>query len=212
MRKLILTAFIISTIAVQFPVSAASGEDPRWSFSLKGGQGDMQTENWDATYDKDIDFYGFEIGWKFVRQLGINLGVSYSRSKGTARTVSGRVSNDTVKTRLVPVDISCVLRLDFITDQIVVPYAAVGYTHMFYQTELNDDERTGDQSGYHLKGGIQFLLDLLEPYAAEKLKREWGIENTYLFAEYYLSKVDDFGSESIDLGSKGIVGGLVFEF
>lgn len=198
-------------MAMPFSISADSGEDPRWLFALKGGQGEMQMENWDSVYDENTEFVGIEIGWKIFRQLGINLGASYSSSKGKALTVSGRPSNDDVTTKLVPVDISCVYRLAFTKDQIVVPYAAGGYTHTFYQTELNDDERTGDQSGYHVKGGVLFLLDLLEPRAAKRMEA-WRVKNTYLFVEYYLSKVDDFGSENNDLGSKGIVGGLVLEF
>ena len=208
-----VTAFILLLMAaIPLPVSAESGDDPRWLFTLKGGQGEMQTENWETIYDEDINFGGIAIGWQFIRQLGINLGASYSRSKGMAKTISGRPSGDKVKTRLVPVDLSCVYRLAFIKDQIVVPYVAAGLTHTLYQTQLNDDQRTGGQSGYHVKGGIQFLLDLLDPTAAYTMKRDSRVENTYLFVEYYLSEVDDFGSESIDLGSKGVVGGLVFEF
>jgi opacity protein-like surface antigen len=172
----------------------------------------MQTENWESTYDENAKFFGIEYGWKFSRQLGINLGASYSRSKGKAKTITGRVSNDDVITQLVPIDISFVYRLAFTNNQIAVPYAAAGYTHTFYKTQLNDDERTGGQSGYHIKGGIQFLLDLLESRAANDMSRNWQVENTYLFVEYYMSKVDDFKSDSIDLGSKGILGGLVFEF
>ena len=212
MRMILVTAFFVLMMMVPFSVSADSEEDPRWSIALKGGQGEMQTENWETVYDENIEFGGIEFGWKFSQQLGINIGASYSRSTGKAKTESGRISIDDVKTKLVPVEISCVYRLVFANDQIFLPYVAGGYTHTFYKTQLNADERTGDQSGYHLKGGFQLLLDLLEPSSADTMETRWGVINTYLFLEYYFSEVDDFGSESTDLGSEGIVGGLIFEF
>lgn len=209
---ILLSTLILLTLALQFPVSVSASEDPRWSIALRGMQNEMQTDNWETTYSDKTNYAGIEIGWKFLHQLGINLGISYSRSTGKATTTSGRTSNDNVRTRLAPVEISCFYRLVFMKDQIVVPYAAAGYTHMFYQTDLNDDERIGDQSGYHLKAGLQFLLDWIEPAAAARMKQNWGLENSSLFVEYYQSEIDDFGSATDNLGAKGIAGGLIFEF
>ncbi|MFC1524069.1 MXAN_2562 family outer membrane beta-barrel protein [Thermodesulfobacteriota bacterium] len=212
MRMIFLTALIILTGAVLFPDPSACEEFPRWSVGLKGGQNEMQTENWDATYTDTMSFGGIEIGRKFFRQFGVVLGVSSTHSEAQAKTKTGRTSNDKVDTRLVPIDLSCVYRLDLVDDQIVVPYIAAGITHTFYQIQLNDDERSGDQTGYHVKGGIQLLLDRFDPSAAVDVEENWGLKNTYLFLEYYYSQVDDFGSESNDLGSKGIALGVIFEF
>jgi hypothetical protein len=212
MRLINFAVLINLLLAIPMPVSADSGEAPRWLLTLKGGQGEMQTENWDTTYSENTGFFGIEVGWKYSRQLGINLGASYSNSLGKAMTVTGRVSSDDVRTRLVPVDISAVYRLAFTKDQVVVPYVAAGYTQTFYRTDLNDDERMGDQNGYHVKVGSQLLLDSFEPQRADQMADKYGVKNTYLFVEYYLSEVDDFGSASNDLGSKGVVGGMVLEF
>jgi hypothetical protein len=59
---------------------------------------------------------------------------------------------------------------------------------------------------------VQFLLDLLEPGAAQQLNFLWGIKHTYFFIEGMYSKVDDFGSEDVDLGSRGLLGGVLIEF
>ena len=212
MRMINLAFLIILSMVIPSPVSAESGEDPRWLISLKSGQGEMLTESWDTTYSKKTDFNGIEAGWKYSRQFGINVGVSHSSSSGKAKTLSGRVSNDVLRTQLMVVDISFVFRLAFFKNQIVVPYAATGYSQTFYRIDINGNEIIGDQNGYHLKGGLLFLLDSIEPERADEMKTRFLVGNTYLFAEYYQSKVDDFGSGVNDLGSKCIAGGLVFEF
>ena len=212
MRITLLLVSIILFAGAPLAHCADSKEYAGRKFSLRGGYSEMQTGNWDFFYPDEITFLGFDFGWKFTRQLGLDLGATYSKTTVSALTTSGRGSGEQASARLVPVELSLVVNFDFMKDQVIVPYAAGGYTHTFYRVTMNNDDRQGDLSGYHVKGGLRFLLDSLEPDAAEKFKNQWGIENTYLFGEYYMSEVDDFGSEENDLGSKGVFGGLVFEF
>lgn len=188
-------------------------ESPRWSISLKGGYFEPDTDDWkDHYHHEGFWMGGLEIGWKIIRQLELSTGILYGEANGDAVTVTGRKSNDDITFSEAPVNVSLIFRFVFSEDQIVVPYFGGGYTHVFYWEKLNGSTKSGDQGGYHVRGGVQFLLDPLEPGAAQQLNFLWGIKHTYFFIEGMYSKVDDFGSEDVDLGSRGLLGGVLIEF
>ena len=109
------------------------------------------------------------------------------------------------------IHISVLYRFISNEDQFIVPFLGGGYTHLFYRLKFIDDRRSGDQFGYHVRGGFQILLDRLEPEKADNIL-VWGIDNSYLFFEAIYSSVDNFGSENIDLGGWAFFGGLLLEF
>ena len=188
-------------------------EQPIWSLALKGGYTLSEIDGWEDNYDDDgFATIGAEFGWKINRQLELNTSISYGDDRGNAFTASGRESVDALKYKQVPVHISVLYRFISHEDQFIVPFLGGGYTHLFYRLEFIDDKRTGDQFGYHVRGGFQILLDRLEPDKADEISTTWGIDHTYLFFEGIYSKVDDFGSEDIDLGGWTIFVGLLFEF
>ncbi|MBI4691006.1 MAG: hypothetical protein HY754_12205 [Nitrospirae bacterium] len=196
--------------AAGYPVSA---ESPRWSLGLRGGSLKSEIVGWEDHYHhKGSGLFGIEAGWKPFRQAELNIDVSYSSAKGSAITQSGRTSSDTVTFTQIPVHLSLLFRLAFLENQIVVPYAGGGYSCVAYRERLNGETVSGGMSGYHVKGGLQFLLDILEPEVAKDFYDSWHVSNTYLFIEIMSSKVDNFGKENIDLGGRSIMGGLLFEF
>jgi hypothetical protein len=98
-------------------------------------------------------------------------------------------------------------------DQLVVPFAGGGYNHIFFRQSLEGKETVkGDRFGYHARMGLQLLLDWLDSGAADTFDLDWGVKNSYLVFEAQYRRVDDFGSESIDLGGWSYMGGLLFEF
>ena len=56
-------------------------------------------------------------------------------------------------------------------------------------------------------------INWIEPGAARKLKESTGIEDTSLFVQYRIEKIDDFGDkESFDLSCSRIEFGLTFDY
>lgn len=207
-------ALILSSIAFFFlTASHALAESPALSFSLKGGYFVPAIDDWSDHFDeKGIRFGGVEFGWKLTRRLELSVNADFLQEKGKATTLSGRISADKSTFQEVPVYASILYRFVFYEEQPIVPYLGGGYTHQFYRETLNDRKVSGDQIGYHLRAGLQILLDYIDPETARDFYSEWEVFNTYLTFEAIYSKVDDFGKRDVDLGGWGYVGGLLFEY
>ena len=69
----------------------------------------------------------------------------------------------------------------------------------------------GHEDGWHLRGGLQLLLNRIEPGPARRAGRQYGLNNTYLFLEYTKLNVDDDQTGS-DLGGDVFTLGVMLEF
>ncbi len=207
---IVLCLSSISFFLIVLPVSA---ESPTSSLSIKGGYFIPNIDDWsDHFEERGVSYGGLELGWKLTRRFELSLSLDYYKAKGKAITPTGRTSADEVTFQQVPVYASLLYRFVFYEDQPIVPYIGGGYTHQFYRQELDGNKVSGDQNGYHLRGGLQLLLDYLDPGTAVDFFSEWQVFNTYLTIEAIYSRVDDFGKRDIDLGGWGFAGGLLFEY
>jgi len=210
MKKIVAYFLFLSLIAL---TGTAFADPPRWSFSMKGGYFMPDIDGWKDHYGNDGSWTGgLELGWKIMQQIELAGDIGYFGDSGTAITVTGRQSSDVISYNLIPVNISLLLRLTFSEHQIIVPYIGGGYSHVFYSQNTSENTRSGDQYGYHVRGGIQFLLDPLEPESAEDMEQIWGVTNTYFFLEGHYSKVDDLGGSNINIGGLTLLGGFLLEF
>ena len=61
---------------------------------------------------------------------------------------------------IAPVNIFILLRGVLDEDQWVVPYAGGGFTRLYYKEKIESQGTVnGSVDGYHVRGGLQFLLD-----------------------------------------------------
>ncbi len=115
-----------------------------------------------------------------------------------------------------------VLRADFIARETpvpLVPYAKLGVgTAIWRVSNGGGTARVGSSAGSGLSYGPQLalggmlLLDAFDRTSAMSLDSEIGINNSYVFMEWYLSKLDGFGSGSqMEVGTSTWVLGLAFE-
>lgn len=207
----LLTLLTITLILI-IPM-AANAESIESSFSLNGGYFMPDVDGWESHYDaKGAWTGGAEFGNALTEGLELNINLSYLKKEGSATTPTGRVSTDTATYEQVPIHVSLSYRLLFQEDQAIVPYIGGGYTHVFYREKINGDKISGDRMGYHLRGGLQLLLDHFDPETAKDFSSDWNVLNTYLTFEAIYSKVNDFGNEDIDLGGLGYMAGLRFEY
>ena len=74
-------------------------------------------------------------------------------------------------------------------------------------------EGMGATQGYHMGGGIRLLLDGFAQKMAKDFDNEMGFNDSYLFAEMTILKLDDFGSgKSFILSDNLFSFGLGFDF
>lgn len=207
-----LLTLLAITLTLLIPM-AASAESIESSFSLNGGYFMPDIDGWESHYGAEgVWTGGVEFGNTLAEGLELSVNLSYLKKEGSATTPTGRVSTDTATYEQVPIHVSLTYRLLFQDDQAIVPYIGGGYTHVFYREKINDGKISGDRMGYHLRGGLQLLLDYFDPETAKDFSSDWEVVNTYLTFEALYSKVNDFGNEDVDLGGLTYIGGIRFEY
>jgi hypothetical protein len=175
----------------------------------------------------------FEFDWQILRAAGSSLGVGFGAGYGSV-TGKGLLSDwsesaDDTEFSMVPMDLSAVYRFDLLARHAGVPFVPVfkgGVDYVIWWitdglgdvSDYKDDkgvlsDGSGGTFGWHASAGLCFLLDFLEEDAAKIFDVEFGVNNSYLFAEYVYSQIDDFGSDkSFFLGDQTVYFGLAFEY
>ena len=175
-----------------------------------------------------------ELDWELLQEYGtLAIGGSggFAQAVGKAVRYQNQVqvaAPDTTVFNIVPTSMNLVYRFDILQNYYnfpLVPYGKVGFSCYFWWitngvgeiSEFKDNDKTykasGSTYGFHYSAGLQFLLDVLEPSAAKGFDVDFGVNHTYIFAEYQVATVDDFGDEnSFNLSDKTFAFGIMFEF
>jgi hypothetical protein len=141
-----------------------------------------------------------------------------------------RSGADSTRFAVMPLALQVVYRFELLADRFrvpLVPYAKAGLNYSFWWSKngsgdistLKDangkvvDKARGGAWGFQTNIGGMLRLDFLERGTARTLDRATGINHTYLFAEWQLSRVNNFGRKnSINLGDSTWLVGLALEF
>ncbi len=169
-----------------------------------------------------------EYQYEFYNRVGVvavGASLGYARDQGTARLSDGQESNDSTTFHLVPLSLSAVYRFDYLAQNFrvpLVPHVKAGFDYYLWwitdavgQVARSKDGAVGQGGtfGGHVTVGLAFHMDFLSPDMAQTFDADVGVNNTYLFAEYVMSWVNDFGSSrSLDLSSRTFLFGIAFEF
>lgn len=207
----VLLAFTF--LAAPAPAQAETRPDrPHWSLELKGGESFPSKSNFFGGNQAE---YGAAVGYKLHRMVEVGLEASYLRGSGNGRLlVNNLESSEQVTYERVPLNLFVLGRLVLNEDQLLVPYAGVGYTRLFYREKAPGVTVKGSVNGFNARGGVQILLDGLERDASQSLYKEFGIHHTYLFVEgkYLDARADTSDGGSVNAGGTSVLGGLLFEF
>lgn len=173
-----------------------------------------------------------ELQWQFWRRVGsLSLGVAsgYAVDRGKSLADDGTKPGDKTEFNVVPLQLHLQYQFDYLADTYnipFVPYVKAGFDYWFWWFEDAEGETSkftdtagnslsgaGGTFGWHVGGGMRFLLDWFDEASANAFDLEIGVNNSYVFVEYLYTRVDDFGSSnSIQIGDGLIFGGLAFEF
>lgn len=173
-------------------------------------------------------YFGLEFDWQIYRiphvgTIGPGLSTAFVTMSRPATTVSGKESGDEYTLTIYPFYLVGVLRGDALWRELgipLVPYAKLGAGYAMWRA--SNTGGTADFGGVTGKGttwgtnaalGVAFALDSLDPGAARNMDNATGINNTYVFAEYYWLSLDGIGqSHALFVGSRSWAAGLAFEF
>jgi len=210
LKKLILL-LLFAVVPVLAHAQESVPDLPSWSFEIKGGEFLPALPNWKEFYGKrDMPEYSMSLAYKIVRQVDVGIEGGYLTSHGSAYAPIHQTFGGSVTYDLYPANVFILFRGVASEQQWIVPYVGGGYTKMFYRENIeNQGSVKGSANGYHARGGLQFLLDVLDPEAANDMYQDNGVFHTYLFveAEYIHAVV-----ASTNLGGVGYLAGLLFEF
>ncbi len=183
-----------------------------------------------ADYYAD-DLWFLEAEWDLylydgIGKLGLGLHAGYASTTGDIRSADG-VSGDEVPGEtsfsVIPLRASIVYRYDYSAIHHGIPLvpvlkAGLDY-HLWWVTDGSGETASvdgfqgeGAKAGWHASLGLNLLLDVISPRTAAIFDLNWGVNNTYFFAEYMISRVDGFGGPGFDLSDDQLLFGLAFEF
>jgi hypothetical protein len=171
---------------------------------------------------------GAEIDWQLIRiphfgTLAPGLGWGLTKFGARAKFSNGSgLSDATTRLSIMPAYLVGVLRADVLPRDFkipLVPYAKLGLGYALWWSSDGDksaseDGKSGKGASYGLTYalGAMFLLDVLSPDDAVTADGLTGINNSYVFAEWFRPQLDGFGSNKVlDLSSSSWVLGLAIE-
>ncbi len=189
-----------------------------------GGTGPFQTffgDNQMLMGEFSIDFYLLEgIG---TLGLGFHAGYSSKTASVLDRNDMDSELPDSTTFRVIPLRASLVYRYDYSAlhhNIPLVPVLKAGLDYHLWNIDgadgetafSNDRSGSGARTGWHASVALHFLLDVIDGSSAAAFDLNWGINHSYLFAEYQVSKIDGFDSPGFDLSDNQWFFGLAFEY
>jgi hypothetical protein len=207
---------LLMLLALLVPATLFGGEPspnrPHWSLELKGGTFAPVLDNWAYYYGKrSMPEYEGTLAYKVLRQVEVGVSAGTAKDKGQGYA-PGHGLNGEVDYELYPVNVFVLVRGIMNEKQWLVPYVGGGWTRMYYHERIQDQGTVrGSVDGYHVRGGLQLLLDGIDRSAANSFYMDFGVYHTYFFVEAERTKAKDKAS-SDDLGGTAYLMGFLFEF
>ena len=173
--------------------------------------------------------FGAEVDWQVLRiphfgTLAPGLGWGYTKFTAKAKYADGSgVSSSSTRLNIMPMYLVGVVRADVIPREFkipLVPYAKLGFGYgMWWSSDGQrsaraPDGRKGRGGSYGLTYalGAMFLLDVLNEDDAVTADAATGINNSYIFAEWFRPQLDGFGSNKVlDISSSSWLLGIALE-
>ncbi|MGM0556991.1 MAG: MXAN_2562 family outer membrane beta-barrel protein [Myxococcota bacterium] len=180
---------------------------------------------------KDHLMFELNVGYHFFDRFG-NVGaaasVGYSNFKGdaelsdTSEEFTSEQSPTTAMT-IIPMRGEVYYHFDWLVDEYNIPFALLakaGLDLHYWRikdgnsstAEEDGEKATGFRPGWHAGAQAQLWLDWIDQESSASFDLNWGINNTYLFAEYLITRANGFGTDGFQLNDNQWMFGLAFEY
>ncbi|HVP62737.1 MAG TPA: MXAN_2562 family outer membrane beta-barrel protein [Myxococcaceae bacterium] len=167
------------------------------------------------------------IAWHGYGAVSVGFAAGYTEKYAPALLVTndernGQPANEKTALILFPLRLPVAYRFDVTWSRWripFVPYVKVALLATPWRvtkggaTEVvNGQSGAGLKWGYGFTGGVAFVLDVLSTQMAKDLTNDTGIRHSYIFAEYNVDQLTDFGKVGLNLSARYFTFGLGFEF
>lgn len=160
----------------------------------------------------------------------IGFSAGYAEKYGHAIDSTGAETSEATSLRILPMKLLGVYRWDWAALKYgvpLVPYVKLGFQVVHWWTTsasgtevANSLSGAGWSYGVLGAGGLAFLLDILDPRLARDFDSGMGVNHTYLFGEFNIAEVNNFGMKAagtqelatLDLSARYFMFGLAFEY
>ena len=168
--------------------------------------------------------------WRPLGSLAVGFSIGYAEKFAPAiDATSLRAATESTGLRIFPMKVLAVYRFDWFAQKHnvpLVPYVKAGFVAEPWwvvkggKTEIIDGrEGIGTRFGVAATVGLALQIDFLDPRLARDFDTSAGVNHTYLFAEWSMTEVTNFGStlpdkkpDGIDLSSRNPFFGIAVEF
>jgi hypothetical protein len=172
-------------------------------------------------------FGGLELDWQALRiphvgTFGPGAGIGYTKASAKALLEDGTASAQTTSLEILPMYVVGVLRADALARETpipLVPYAKLGLGYALWRSSDAGEASRVDgvvgrshSFGYQFALGGMLLLDWFDRQDARTADSNIGLNHSYVFVEWYVSKLDGFGGKQLQVGTNTWMAGLAFEF
>lgn len=180
-------------------------------------------------------YFGLEFDWQTFRiphfgTIGPGVGVGLvGMSRPAVTRTTRRPSGDDYSLDIYPMYLSGVLRADVLWRELgvpLIPYGKLGVGVGLWRASKSGDtsksELAGESKpvngkgmtfGTHAALGIAFALDAIDGGASRNMDNAIGVNNTYIYAEYYWLSLNGLGQDRpLYVGTDTWAAGLAFEF
>jgi hypothetical protein len=198
------------------PNQAIAVEDP-WSIGIAAGYFTPATEGWEDNYDHSGGWVpSLSAGYALSTRLSVAAEIAYFRASSQTRgAITGELSIEEQQLKLVPTTLGLEYVLRFDSTQLLVPFVGAGYRRVTYRLKVGDDDDiSGGANGWVGRGGVDILLNALDPSGASGMRESFGVARSYFRLEAQWAKAEAPGTDGsdIDLGGTTYLGGMRFEF
>lgn len=219
MRKPVwLLGTLLTVVAPGLIPAVAAAVDEPWSIGLDVGYFMPATDDWEENYEHRGGWMpNLSAGYAVTPRLSVVAEIAYFSAEGQARgAITGEPSPiEEQQLTLIPTTLGLEYRFRYESTQLFVPFLGVGYRRVTYRSKVGDHETvSGGANGYVGRGGVDILLDGIDPSSASGLRENYGVARSYFRLEAQWAQVEapGTGSSDVDLGGVTYLAGLRFEF
>jgi hypothetical protein len=182
----------------------------------------------DVFGEKQTFMFLAEFDWQFLRLPGINLGIGllagYFQDSGKGLDPdTGEHAGEETQLKVLPGHFDAIVRVDALpryTKVPLVPFVKAGISYYIWWVEngrgigrFDGTTGYGGTWGWNFSAGLMLLLDFFEPSAARTFDQEAGVNNSYLYADFFMARIDNFGDRNkLNLSDYTWTVGLAIEF
>ncbi len=181
------------------------------------------------TFGSNAALHGlFELDYQFLHLPGISFAIGaliggFKFNGKAINATTGERSGEETTLSVMTMHLDAVIRVDallYYTAVPLVPYVKGGLSYYIWWTtnhsgisEIDGKEGIGGTFGWNLQTGLMLCLDSFEQRAARTFDNEIGVNNSYIFAEMLLARIDNFERKgTLHLSDTTWMIGIALEF